>query len=454
MIGLAIGNACAQTPTTLKEAVERAVLQNPEVKLKFQNLEASKSEQEAAQGGWRPRVDVEVVVGPRHFSTPSSSSSYSGSSATIQLRQTLFDGNATRNEVRRLGHSRMVTYFDLIASSDAIAEEAARAYLDVQRFRESLILAKDNYATHSDVHQKIEDRVTAGVGRRVDLEQASGRLALAESNWLTEASNLHDVSARYQRLTGSMPADNLPQTPPVDQYMPSRGDLLANAISHNPQFLGAVSTIRAYRADADLRRSAYAPTLELRASQSLETNREGVSGNYSNSAIQLVLNYNLYRGGADDARVKQYAAKLNAAYDLRDKACRDIRQTAQIAFNDVGRLTQQLTFLAQHELSTAKAREAYRQQFDIGQRSLLDLLDTENELYEARRALTNAEHDLRLAKLRVLSVSGTLLPALELRPLADNAPPKVDGHADGDDLLSCSTDLPAMMTLDKTRPPK
>lgn len=454
VIGIAIGNACAQTPATLKAAVERAVLQNPEIKLKFENLEASRSEQDVAKGGWRPRIDLEAAAGPKYYSTPSASSTYSGMSATIQLRQTLFDGNATLNDVRRLGHNRMAAYYDLLASTDAMAEETARAYLDVQRYRESLALAKDNYATHADVHQKIESRVTAGVGRRVDLEQASGRLALAESNWLTEASNLHDVSARYQRLTGAMPAENLPPTPSVDQYLPTRGALLTDAISHNPQFLGAVSTIRAYRADADLRRSAYSPTLELRASQSLETNQYGVSGNYANSAIQLVLNYNLYRGGADSARVNQYAAKLNAAYDLRDKACRDVRQTAQIAFNDVSRLTQQLTYLAQHELSTAKAREAYRQQFDIGQRSLLDLLDTENELYQARRALTNAEHDLRLAKFRVLSASGTILGALELRPLADSAPPEADGQAEDDGLLRCSTELPAIVALNKPALPK
>ncbi|WP_240538348.1 TolC family protein [Rhodoferax sp. PAMC 29310] len=348
----------------------------------------------------------------------------------------------------------MAVYYELLASSDAIAEDTARAYLDVQRYRESLALAKDNYATHADVHQKIESRVKAGVGRRVDLEQASGRLALAESNWLTEASNLHDVTARYQRLTGEMPAEYLPPSPVVDKFLPTRTSLLTDAISHNPTFLGAVSTIRSYRADADLRRSALSPKLELRASQSIENNRSGVTGSYRDSAIQLVLNYNLYNGGADSERVNQYVAKLNAAYDLRDKACRDVRQTAQIAYNDVGRLTQQLIFLAQHELSTAKAREAYRQQFDIGQRSLLDLLDTENELYQARRALTNAEHDLRLAKFRVLSTSVTLLGALELRILADSAPTESEGHAEDDGLMRCSTELPTIVTLDKPAPPK
>ena len=147
-------------------------------------------------------------------------------------------------------------------------------------------------------------------------------------------------------------------------------------------------------------------------------------------------------------------AKLNAAYELRDKTCRDVRQTTQIAFNDVGRLQQQIGFLAQHELSTAKAREAYRQQFDIGQRSLLDLLDTENELYQARRALTNAGFDLRLAKARVLATSGTLLSALQLRPIENEVPPAPGGNTDDDDLLRCSTELPAMMVLDKEKPPE
>ncbi|HPH13939.1 MAG TPA: TolC family protein, partial [Burkholderiaceae bacterium] len=101
-----------------------------------------------------------------------------------------------------------------------------------------------------------------------------------------------------------------------------------------------------------------------------------------------------------------------------------------------------------------KAREAYRQQFDIGQRSLLDLLDTENELYQARRALSNAEFDLRLAKSRVLATSGTLLGALQLRPIEIEAPPAPGGNNDDDDLKRCSTEMPSVITLDKETLPR
>lgn len=454
-LALAGGPAQAQSAATLKEAVERAVLRNPEVKFKHHNVAAAAAEQDVARGGWRPTVDFEAGSGRESTLTPtiSATRNYTHSLASIQLRQTLFDGFATQREVRRLGYNRQAAYYDLLATSDQIGLEAARAYIDVQRYRDLVILAKNNYASHADVHAKLGSRVAAGVGRRVDLEQAAGRMALAESNWLTEVSNLHDVTARYQRLTGELPADTLATVPELDKLMPERAVFLPEAIRKNPEFLSAVANLRANRADAEVRRAEYSPKLELRASQRMDRDKDGIAGNYRDSALQMVLSFNLYRGGSDSARVNQYVAKMNAAFELRDKACRDIRQTAQIAFNDVSRLRQQLGFLAQHELSTSKAREAYRQQFDIGQRSLLDLLDTENELYQARRALAAAEFDLHLARLRVLAASGSLLPALQLRALEAELPAD-DSDAQPDDaLLQCSTELPPVMTLEKDKLP-
>lgn len=449
------GISQAQPVNQLKAAVEKAILENPEVKVKHNNLLAITNEQAAAEGGWRPRIDLEATGGEKSIFSPGmkSDKGYSNTSATLQLRQTLFDGFATSTDVRRLGHSRMAAYYDLLATSDNIGLEAARAYLDVQRYRELVDLAKENYANHSDVYTRLESRVKAGVGRRVDLEQASGRLALAESNWLTEASNLHDVTARYQRLVGELPAQTLTDAPNLAPFLPGREDYVANTVRGNPEFLSAVSNLRAFRADAQFRKSANYPTLELRASQSVETNRSAVSGDYRDSAIQLVLNYNLYRGGTDQARIRQYVDKLNATYDLRDKVCRDVRQTALIAFNDVSKLESQIAFLSQHELSTSKAREAYRQQFDIGQRSLLDLLDTENEYFQSRRALVNAEYDLSLAKARVLGANGTLLSALKLRPIETQAPDQPGGTETDDDAMQCVSGLAPQVLLDKASLP-
>jgi outer membrane protein, adhesin transport system len=449
---LTAGGALAETipsssPSTLKDAVERAILQNPEVKLRFHNYEASQQERKSAEGAWLPRVDLEASTSDNEKLTPSlaSPNGYKADRATVQLRQTLFDGFATLNEVRRLSHAQQASFYDLQSASNQTGLDAARAYLDVLRYRDLVSMAADNLITHQEIHGRLSQKVQAGVGRRVDLEQSAGRMALAESNWITDVSNLHDVSARYQRLVGDIPAPNLAPPEPMAKTLPQGIEYLRGAVAKNPDFLSSVANLRAYRADMQLRKSALYPTLEFRASQSVETNQSGVTGDYRDSSVALVLNYNLFRGGSDWARNKQYAAKLNAAYDLRDKACRDVWQTGQIAYNDAHRLGTQIKLLQQHELSTSKARVAYQQQFEIGQRSLLDLLDTENEYYDARRALANAEYDLQAAQLRVLAASGSLLEALQLKPLSGDLPATPSGTEQDDDAMECSSHtLPAI----------
>ena len=441
-----------QSPGSIRVAVEKAVLQNPEVKLRFHNLEAAKAERKVGEGGWFPRVDLEVASGSYETKTPALSSTlgYSGNRASLQLRQTLFDGFATLHETRRLSYAQQTAYFELLSASNQAALETARAYLDVLRYRDLVQLAADNFTTHQEVHDRLSQKVTAGVGRKVDLEQAAGRMSLAESNWITESSNLHDVSARYQRLVGVVPAPNLAPVEPMGTAQKSGVNFLTEAVRKNPDFLAAIATIRAYRSDSSVRRSAYAPTIEFRARQSFESNQNGVTGDYHDTTLELVLNYNLYRGGADKARISQFVAKLGSAYDLRDKACRDIWQTGEIALNDSQKLTAQIKLLAQHELSTSKARQAYQQQFDIGQRSLLDLLDTENELYQARRALANAEYDLQLSSIRTLAASGSLLGALKLQTLSSDVPETSGNTEDDDELMQCDTQIPTTPVLDRS----
>jgi outer membrane protein, adhesin transport system len=126
----------------------------------------------------------------------------------------------------------------------------------------------------------------------------------------------------------------------------------------------------------------------------------------------LALTYNLYAGGANRASVRRSLEQVNRAKDLRDKACIDLRQTTQIAYNDAHRIAEQLTSLDQHRRASDKVRTAYTEQFNIGQRTLLDLLDAENEYFEASRSYAKAEADLEIAHARSLAAMGSLLPAV------------------------------------------
>jgi adhesin transport system outer membrane protein len=160
---------------------------------------------------------------------------------------------------------------------------------------------------------------------------------------------------------------------------------------------------------------------------------DGVQDQTRNSSAEIVLNWNLFNGFSDRARVRQQTNLVSQAADLRDRTCREARQTAAIAFNDTRKLIEQLLYLERNTLAIEKARDAYRQQFDIGQRSLLDLLNAENELYTARRAYANAEHDLALAYARThaaMTQLGTQLGIARTDKVADES--ASGWSADGD----------------------
>jgi len=406
----------AQQIVTLQDAVKKAIVSNPEVQARWHTFLSSQHEQDVARGGYFPRVDLSTGVGRESLTQPNQPTTrLTRRGAALTLNQMIYDGFATRDEVARLAYAKLVRYYEVLDASESIALEAARAYMDVLRYRELSILAQENFAQHGQMFDRIQQRVQAGVGRGVDLEQAGGRLALSQSNMLTEASNLHDVSARYQRIVGELPPGDMIAPELLRQGIPPGvEEALKLAYQGNPAFNAAIENVRAAQAEARGRQANFQPRVDLRASKDVAFNENGAEGRRDDQIIELVLNYNLFKGGSDRALSRQYAERLSLSKDLRDKACRDIRQTLAIAFNDIQNLSRQLGFLDQHQLATEKAREAYRKQFDIGQRTLLDLLDTENEYFQARRAYVNAAHEHAIAHARTLAGMGKLLSTLQV----------------------------------------
>ncbi|UCV20172.1 TolC family outer membrane protein [Ferribacterium limneticum] len=435
---------------TLKQVAQRAVLNSPEVTSKWHAYRAADEEIGVARGGYFPRVDLTAGTGRESLRQPSAADrDYTRSGVMLSLNQMLFDGFATRNEVRRLDKARIVRYYELLDASETTALEAGRAYLDVLRYRHLVDLAKDNYVQHKATYDQIERRTQSGVGRRVDFEQAGSRLALAEINLITESANLHDVSARYQRLVGAQPADAIAPPAELNTAIPAQAKVALDTLHRkNPALLAATENIEASQYEINARRGAYSPKLDFRARTDNTRNYLGDTGDRHHNVAELVVSWNLFNGGSDRAREKQTIEKKNLAFDLREKACRDTRQTLLIAYNDVQRLKEQTTFNARQVTLLEKTRDAYRDQFNVGQRTLLDLLDTENELLAARRANINADTDLSLAYLRTYAGMGTLLEQLGLQRL-DAATPDNSELADVDPSQLCPNDPIALGLPDR-----
>lgn len=454
---VATGASAQVLPLPLVEAARKTVVTNPEVQARWRGFRIADAERGEARAGYLPQLDALAGAGRQNNRRPSGETGwYSYGSAALTLNQMLFDGFFTRNEVQRLGHAKLVRYYELVEASETATLEALRAYVDVIRYRELVEQAKLNYAEHKVTTSQIDERAGAGVGRRVDLEQAVGRLALAESNLLTELANLYDVTARYQRVVGEMPAANLPTLAEgikLKGLPASLPEAMSLGLSNSPALSAAIENVRASEAGIAARKAAYVPRVDFRASQNWDHNLLGERGRSRDTSIGVVLSYNLYRGGADEARELKAVETKSQALDLQEKACRDLRQNLASSYSESQRLTEQLAFLDQHRLSSEKSREAYRQQFDIGQRTLLDILDTQNEYFQASRAFINARYNQIIAQARALASMGKLMTALEVSrpdmPSLAEAGRGTDGSNQAAEL--CAGDLPPMVTVEQAK---
>ena len=450
----------AQTlPAPLLAVAQQAVVSNPEVQARWREFTAAAADREAATAGYKPQLDLTLGAGRewRDYpgATPAGRTEYTRTGGSLTLTQMLFDGGFTPSELRRLGYAKLVRYYELLEASENIGLEALKAYADVARRTELVDEARTNYLEHKTVALQLEQKAGAGVGRRVDLDQANGRVALAESNLLTEISNLHDVSARYQRIVGERPPLRLPRLPDTLklQGLPtSATEAMQIGLPNSPTINAAYENRRSSQSNIEARQSAYWPRVDFRIRDSWGRNVDGIEGSRRDQVAEVVLNYNLYRGGYDRARERQAVEHHYQARDLQEKACRDVRQTLAIAYQDMVKLSEQLGYLDTHRLMSDKAMQAYRQQFDIGQRTLLDLLDTQNELFEANRAYINARYDQIIAQARTLASMGKLTATLGVgRP---GQPSLQDAGQDRDPLLPpeelCPFEAPEIIQVDKT----
>ncbi|KAA1152802.1 flagellar motor protein MotB [Pseudoalteromonas sp. FUC4] len=423
LIGLAITavtlsnyvHANEQSAMPLTYVSSKAIENNPEVQEAWHAFKSSIYGVDAARSGYLPSVDVSASAGyeRRNYGIEEE---YNRNTAELSVTQMLYDGFRTSNTVDRFKRIQLIRYFELISQTEQTALEASIALLDVQKFKELVQLAEANLQEHESVYQQIEQSVSAGVARAADLEQISGRLSLAQSNVLTEYSNLHDVSARYLRVVGELPLQEIKQADLDENNIPiSVNQALDVAYKNSPSFYASLYNIEAQKANAKAQKAAFHPNVDLSARYGSQDRDElGQNETRTEARVGIDISYNLYNGGLDNANLEQAYQDINIAKYQRDQSCIDIRQSLQIAYYNVTILEQKLPALDQHRESSTKVKIAYKDQFDIGQRTLLDVLDAENESFQSTRSYIVALYDRQSAILTMLKEMGKLLPALNV----------------------------------------
>lgn len=454
VLAMAWGNAQAQAlPTELVQATKTAIVSSPDVQERWKALRGAGAGVDEMRAGWRPQVDLNAYVGRQHLRMPNQNlGTFDMSGAQLELSQLLFDGGVVSSSVRAANLEWRRHYHLLNETSEAVALEVASAYLDLLRQQELLKASTDNYAVHKTTLDQLNERVRATITRRVDLEQATARLARAEAAMVTLQISHHTAAQRYLRMVGTVPPERLPTWPETNNLAAvpaSAQEALQQGIRNNPTLLAAVEGL--LRADqvVDGRQSAYYPKVHFNAVTSTGANQDGVRGTTSQDYLELKVDQNIYRGGADAAREGQAKELALRARDEVDATCRLVQQNLSVAYKDVDTLATKAKLADMHRLAAEKSQTAYRQQFDIGQRTLLDLLDTQNESFSAQSDYINARFDQLKAQARTLAGMGRLVATVT--GMQHPAPESDSSLAAADPAAYCAVQTTPMDSLERIK---
>lgn len=414
---LAAGTAVAHAQDTDLAAVAREALSsNPDVAEARDQWLSRREEVREAEGGYLPSVDLNAGIGYEYTDDPGTRVANSGSNELtrkelgLNVRQMLFDGWGTDSEVARQRARTDSAAARLLAVGESTAMKATEAFVDLQRYQELRLISNESLETHRRIQDQIRLRSEAGVGRRADLEQVKSRVALAEVNLLAADVNLQDAHTMFQRVVGSPPsASYAPAELAPDALPGSLVDALEIAKANNPVLHTAAADIEAARAQHEAAKRFDYPRFDLELGGNMNDDIAGTAGYANDLSAMVRMRYNLYRGGSDAARKRATGHNINEARDIRDRSVRQLEESVRLAWAAFEATGAQLPFLRNQVDAAVATRDAYEKQFNIGQRTLLDLLNAENEVTQARQAVVDTGADHLLAQFRLLEATGRLI---------------------------------------------
>jgi adhesin transport system outer membrane protein len=402
---------------TLEQAVAITLATNPEINSIFNEFLSVRKRNDAAGSAYKPSIDLDAGIGYEGINpTPNSGTGLdtemTRKEATISLTQLLWDGSSTLNDIARTAAEAESARSQLLADAEDKALQVSQIYLDAVKATEVLSLSEGNLTVHKKIYKDIKKRAVSGIGSTADVSQVEARIAKAHANLLVAQNNLIDSHIQFRKVVGQEPLSLVYPRADISMIPLSLSDALADALDQHPVIKVASADVDSAHFQYKQSKGVNYPTLSIEASQSWRDDTGGYEGSSQETLAMLRMRYNLYNGGADSANSAAAVYQLNKAKDLRDRAYRQVEEGLRLSWSALELTLQQKDFLSDQVDSTSETVIAYGKQYRIGKRTLLDVLNTENELFEARKEYLDTHYSEQYAKYRVMHATGSLLNAL------------------------------------------
>lgn len=418
---LASAFVCASASAIdVREVVIETLKSNPRVLAEQREVDARGRQVRGALGAYYPTVDLAAGIGFQERDpsgtvfpgTPTRTrNELERAEAQISLRQLVFDGFNTRYEYRTQKAREESARQRSRSTSEDTSLEVVRVFTEVMKQRDTLALSQETLLFHQGVYDRMKKRFDSGIGSRADFDQISGRLALAQTNYQAASANLTDAESNYQWVVGLMPQTTELDSPgSYRNYLPgSLQEAIGKASVNHPIMKVADADVNATKTRYEQTKSVFYPQVYVDVERDLNDNIDGREGQVDDLRAMVRMRYNIYNGGSDSARRQEFAFLVEKAREIRRSALRQVEQELRLSWVAHETLKLQVSSLQAHAKDSSSTKAAYADQFDLGRRTLLDLLNTETENVNAKKSLIAGQYDLMYNEYRVFHSMGELM---------------------------------------------
>ena len=408
---------------TLEDSISEVMSTNPIVQERLRNYRATQQDLGIAESEYYPTLDFRATFGAtdagdlKHTANNDKWShqvideSYNSYETSLILTQNLFDGFGTTHKVDYEEGRILAAAYNYIEKMNDIAFKMTDSYLNVVKSYELLETARENVQINESIYKKVKDLFDSGLTTDSEVKKIESALSLARSNLTVQLNNTRDREFNFKRILGRMPDHRTMKKPTLQITMPDSIERAAlYAINHNPSLLVSRYNIKGAQALWKQNKKDFYPKLDLEISQNFN------DVNHLNSFDQpddrfrarLVLTYNLFRGGADSATSQKNISKINQEIEIKRDLKRQVIEGLELSWDAYIMLARQLKDLKDYNSFSEKTLELYKEEYDLGRRSLLDLLSAQNDVINSRSQIIKAEYDLLFSKYRILDAMGLL----------------------------------------------
>lgn len=405
---------------SLDEAVNEALRSHPIVKERLNNFRATQQDLKIATAEYLPSLDLRASTGynhagelNNHIRTPALE--YTNYESSLILTQNLFNGFGTQHKVDYQEARIMAAAYNYMEKTNDVAFRTVGAYLNVLRAKELMATAKENIDINTDLFNKVQDLYSAGLTTKSEMNKINSSLSLAKSNFTVQQNNYRDTLATFRRMEGREVDPSMLEKPTLKLSMPESYERAAAiAVDNNPSILVGRYNTKGAQALMGERTKGYYPKVDLEVSQFYNdvSRQNGFDSADDRFRARLVLNYNLFRGGADRAEEQKGISTINQETQIMLESKREALEGIEFAWNAYNYIQKQLIDLYDYQKYSETTLELYKDEFDMGRRSMLDLLSAQNDLIASRQNIINAQYDELFARYRILDAMGLMVVAV------------------------------------------